>query len=122
MRVLEDDVCAALDGVPDDALVQRMVPNRTGGHHHAGFSNRLRQFFEVPLLVCDDFGAGFFERWRVEQAIAAQVLVVVANQQFQFGSGSFGKPRGPVHCRLRFDCRIDDGQDLLDFTHGTYSR
>jgi hypothetical protein len=63
-------------------------------------------------VTADYLVAGFLQRGRVEQAVAAQVFVVIADEQFQFGTGSFGQPRSTMHARLFFYSRVDNRQDL----------
>jgi hypothetical protein len=63
-------------------------------------------------VAADYFIACFFQRWRVEQAVTAQVFVVVADQQFECGARLLGQPRSAMHARLLFYSRVDNGQDL----------
>ncbi len=108
MRVLENNVRAAGHHVADDSFIEWMVPDCAGRDDHAVLTDRFREFLEMFLLVRDDFGARLFERRRVEQAVAAQVFVVVADQELELCSAVLGEPCGPPHCRLVFDSRIND--------------
>ena len=48
MRVLENDVRIDGDGVADDALVQRVIPDRGRLHDDAGVPQGLGELLEVP--------------------------------------------------------------------------
>ena len=61
VRVLEYDVGAGFDDMPDDAFIERVIPRRGGLDDDAARPQRLGQCFEMALLIGDDFGARLFE-------------------------------------------------------------
>jgi len=101
-------VRAAVDRMPDDSLVERMVPDRGRGHQDASLAQGFGQAFEVLFLVRDHFAAGFLERGRIEKTVAAQVLVVVTDQNFEACARLSREPCGAAQRRLIIDGRIDD--------------
>ena len=85
--VLDNDICITCDCIAHDALVQGVVPDGGRRDHNTVFTKRLCKFFKVFRLATHNFVTGFFERGRVKQAIAAQIFVVITNQQLKFGGG-----------------------------------
>ena len=60
MRVFYDDICTRRGGVPDDPLVERMVPDGGGRHTDTTIANRGRQLVQVLLVAADDLLPRFF--------------------------------------------------------------
>jgi hypothetical protein len=70
------------------------------------------------FLVSDDFTPGFFQGARIKESVAAQVLIVVTNKQFQFSAHIFGKPCSATHCGLLGARRINDAHYSGNIFHG----
>ncbi len=117
MGIFAHDIGTGCRRVADDTLVERMIPDRGGRHVDAAGLERLRELCQVSLLAVQDFRAGFLERRRIEESVAAQVLVVVANKKFELRAGLLCQPGGLLQGRLILGGRIDDAHDLLDSLH-----
>ncbi len=117
MRILDDEVGLRRHGVAHDALVKRMIPDGGRRHDNAVLAQRLGQFFEVFRMAADHLVACFLQRRRIEQPVAAQVFVVIADEQFEFCAGPFCQPCGAMHTGLFFDRRIDNGKDFRKLVH-----
>jgi hypothetical protein len=112
MCVLDHQVCTGFNGMADYALVQRVVPDGGGRDNDTVGSERFCEFFEMSRVVANYFVARLLERWRVEKPVAAQVLVVIANEQFELCARAFREPGGTMHSRLLTNGGIDHGKDF----------
>ncbi len=112
MSVLDHQVCPRRHHVAHDPFVERMIPDSRRRHDDAVGTQRLCQFLEMFRVAADYFATGLLQRRGIEQAVAAQVLVVIADKKLEFRTGFLRQPGSPIHARLFFYCWVDNGQDL----------
>ena len=117
MCILEDHVRASVHGVTDDAFVQRVIPDRRRRDHDIVLSERFGEFLEMFRLPADEFAARLLERRGVEQPVSAQILVVVADHQFELRARMLREPRGSMHRRLVLNRWIDYRKNLRYCAH-----
>ena len=63
-----------------------MIPQGTCLDHDAVCAQWLSQRLEMFLVILNNLVARFFQRRRIEQPIATQVLIVVAHEQLELGT------------------------------------
>ncbi len=78
--VLEYDIGARGRRMPDDAFVKGVVPQRRGLDDESRAAQRFRHRFEASLVAIDDLFAGLLQGRRIEQPLATEILIVIANE------------------------------------------
>ena len=117
VSILDDDIGLGGHGMSYDAFVQRMVPDCRGANDHPVLAHWLGELFQIRRMVPDDLVTGFLQGRRVEQPVAAQILVVITDEQVELRAGVLREPGGAAQRRLCFHGRVDDDKNSAQVLH-----
>ena len=117
MRVLDHQVGLEFRDATQDALVQRVVPVHVRRDVEPAGTQFIGQVLEVRGPLGDEILAQPAQRVGVEERLARQRGIEVADEEFERGAAEPGQARRLRGTDLHVHCGIDHGQDPIEALH-----